>query len=269
MDRLEEPQATSSTDGSSCRMARAVSAARRPYSAAVLWPVCQGPSISLPRHHSRMPKGSASPWAARRSARAVPQGWLAYSWSSRASATPRVPRLTAIIGSVCGAGLLQEGDELGEAEPVGLRRAPGEVQAPGAVLDRADRVLPPVAGDEVAAGIADGGDAEFADQVQDVGADALGVGRGMAGLEDAGVDAAAQVLDEGAEEAGADVADGEGGVQGEAGGAQGSPFGESARHDGPSGASDHARDLGRDRRMKALSRQWARTEFPAPRVVPE
>ncbi|MEU6791130.1 hypothetical protein ABZ907_05480 [Nonomuraea wenchangensis] len=38
-------------------MARAVSAARRPYSRAVLWPVCQGPSISLPRHHMRSPHG--------------------------------------------------------------------------------------------------------------------------------------------------------------------------------------------------------------------
>jgi hypothetical protein len=40
---------------STIRMARAVSAASRPYSCAVLWPICQGPSSSLPRHHMRMP----------------------------------------------------------------------------------------------------------------------------------------------------------------------------------------------------------------------
>ena len=40
------------------RIARAVSAASRPYSSAVLWPICHGPSISLPRHHIRMPCGS-------------------------------------------------------------------------------------------------------------------------------------------------------------------------------------------------------------------
>lgn len=102
MDCPDDPHATSSTSGSIWRMARAVSAATRPYSSAVLWPVCQGPSISLPRHQSLMPKGSLSPCSARRSDRAVPEGWLASSWSSSASATPRVPRLTAIMGSACG-----------------------------------------------------------------------------------------------------------------------------------------------------------------------
>lgn len=36
-----------------------VSAAARPYSFAVLWPICQGPSISFPRHHSLMLCGSS------------------------------------------------------------------------------------------------------------------------------------------------------------------------------------------------------------------
>ncbi len=55
MARLEEPQATRSRSASIMRMARAVWSAMRPYSAAVIWPICQGPSISLPRHHSLMP----------------------------------------------------------------------------------------------------------------------------------------------------------------------------------------------------------------------
>ena len=64
---FELPHATSSIDGSTSRMALPVSAASRPYSSAVLWPICQGPSISLPRHHTLMPYGSAAPLARRRS----------------------------------------------------------------------------------------------------------------------------------------------------------------------------------------------------------
>ena len=52
---------------------------------AVLWPICQGPSISLPRHHSLMPYGSLAPCATRRSDSAVPPGWLEYSSRSSAS----------------------------------------------------------------------------------------------------------------------------------------------------------------------------------------
>ena len=54
----ELPQATSSMVGSTARIAAALSAARRPYSAAVVAPICHGPSISLPRHHVRTPCGS-------------------------------------------------------------------------------------------------------------------------------------------------------------------------------------------------------------------
>ena len=36
-----------------------VSAAARPYSFAVLWPICQGPSISFPMHQSLMSWGSS------------------------------------------------------------------------------------------------------------------------------------------------------------------------------------------------------------------
>lgn len=119
------------------------------------------------------------------------------------------------------ADLAHEADVLAEPEAVGLGGAPGEVEAAGPLLDGAHRVLPVVAGDEVAAGVADGRDTELADELQHVGAQAVGVGRRVAGFEDAGVDAAAEVLDEGTEETGVDLADGEGGVEGEAGGAHG------------------------------------------------
>ena len=64
----ELPQATSSIDGSTWRIALPASAASAPYSLADFRPICQGPSISLPRHHRRTPCGSGWPLAARRSA---------------------------------------------------------------------------------------------------------------------------------------------------------------------------------------------------------
>ena len=45
-------------------------------------------------------EGSLAPFLMRRSPSAVPPGWLAYSTSSRASLTPRVPRLIASMISV-------------------------------------------------------------------------------------------------------------------------------------------------------------------------
>ena len=96
---LELPTATSSMPGSTMRIALAVSAARRPYSVAVFCPICQGPSSSFPRHQRRTACGSLAPWLRRRSDQYVPSGWLQYSSRSMASCTPRVPRLTAIMGS--------------------------------------------------------------------------------------------------------------------------------------------------------------------------
>ncbi len=57
MLRLDEPQAVSVTPGSTQRMTLAVSCATRPYSSAVFWQICHGPSISLPRHQNLMPCG--------------------------------------------------------------------------------------------------------------------------------------------------------------------------------------------------------------------
>src|SRR5690606_40345384 len=64
-------------------------------------------------------------------------------------------------------------------------------------------VLPAVAGDEVAAGIAQHGHAEFPDQLQHVAAEPVGVRARMLRLEDSRVDAASQVFGEGAEDAAA------------------------------------------------------------------
>ena len=100
-------------------------------------------------------------------------------------------------------------DEFVGAELVGLGRHPGEVEPARALGDRTDAVLPIVAGDEVAAGIAHDRGRQLAHQRQHVLAEALGIGRGMAGFEDAAIDAAAEMLDEGAEQARVGAADGE------------------------------------------------------------
>ena len=62
---------------------------------------------------------------------------------------------------------------------------------------RADAVFPVVGRDEVAAGIADHRDIEVLDQLGDVAAHAVLVGGRVAGLVDAGVDGAAEMLEEG------------------------------------------------------------------------
>ena len=70
--------------------------------------------------------------------------------------------------------------------------------APRAAELRADAVAPVIAGDEVAAGVAHDGHIQLPHQLHDVLAEALFVRRGVAGLIDAAVDGAAEVLDEGA-----------------------------------------------------------------------
>src|SRR5580704_17041185 len=100
MSELEEPQTISSSELSKARSVFATSLARRPYSCAVLWPTCQGPSISLPRHQCLTPKGSARPCDLRRSPQALPVGPFTYSTKFRAWSRPRDPRLMASIISV-------------------------------------------------------------------------------------------------------------------------------------------------------------------------
>ena len=85
MLRPDEPHAASSMVGSTHFISLAASAAMRPYSAGVFAPICQGPSISLPRHQNLMPCGRSRPCARRRSDNAVPPGWLQYSTRLRAA----------------------------------------------------------------------------------------------------------------------------------------------------------------------------------------
>jgi hypothetical protein len=124
------------------------------------------------------------------------------------------------------AGVLRPGHELVEAERVGLHGLPGEVEPPWPVARRTDAVLPAVAGDEVAAGVPHDADAQLADQVEHVRAEAAGVGERMVRLVDAAVDAAAHVLHEGTEQPAVGGADPEGRVDRDRSGLHGGqPFG--------------------------------------------
>ena len=96
-------------------------------------------------------------------------------------------------------------DEFVGAELVGLGGDPGQVEPARPLLHRADAVLPVVAGDKIAAGIAHDGRRQLADQSQHVAAETTLVRGGMAGLEDAAIDAAAEMFDEGAEQSGVSV----------------------------------------------------------------
>ena len=158
--------------------------------------------------------GCFSPWATRASDSAVPPGWLAYSSRSQASWTPRVPRLTAMIGS-SSALRAQAMNSLKPTSLVSMLRQARSSRV-GRCVDRADAVLPAVARDEVAAGVAHDRRAELADQLEHVGAEAVLVGGGVRRLVDAGVDAAAHVLDERAEQPPVERPDAEGGVDGAA-----------------------------------------------------
>ena len=126
-----------------------------------------------------------------------------------------MPRLTAIIGST----RASPAQVMNSSRPnalVSTAARPGR----GVRAARAgpDAVLPAVAGDEVAAGVAHDGHAQLARQLEDVAAEAVLVGRRVAGLVDARVDAPAHVLDERAEEAAVDLGDLVAGVGGHASG---------------------------------------------------
>src|SRR5699024_12567579 len=97
---------------------------------------------------------------------------------------------------------------------------PGECWWGRPLLLRVTAVLPVVAGDAVAARVAYGADPVLAGQGEDVGAEAVLVGRRVLRLVGPGVHAAAEVSDEGAEGAAAHGGDTEGGVQGEGDGAR-------------------------------------------------
>ena len=99
-----------------------------------------------------------------------------------------------------------------QPDRVRLERVPCEVKPRRPPLPRADAVLPPVTGNEVATRVADGGYAELAYQIHHVGPETVRVGGRMPGLIDPVVDAPTEVLDEGAEQAAVQRTDGVGGI---------------------------------------------------------
>ena len=98
-------------------------------------------------------------------------------------------------------------DELVGAEAIRLLGVPGELGAPRPLVPGADAIEPVIAADEVAARPAQDGDAQRAHGVEDVGTKAARVGERGAFVVDPAVDAAAEVLDELAEDAAIDGAD--------------------------------------------------------------
>src|SRR4030095_13790702 len=82
------------------RICRAASTAFRPYSTAVMWPICQVPSISLPRQNCLTPHGDSTPCCRRRLLHLVPDATLQYSTSGAACSGVPVPRLRPNSGSV-------------------------------------------------------------------------------------------------------------------------------------------------------------------------
>ena len=99
--------------------------------------------------------------------------------------------------------------------------------------------------------------AELAHQREHVAAEAVLVGGRMAGLEDAAIDAAAEMLDEGAEQARVGVADGEVAIEQHVGFSHRSPScaHECVRRSGVGCAAGAARRLGRAARRPCSWRE--------------
>ena len=205
MSELEEPQTISSSDLSKARSVLATSLASRPYSCAVLWPTCQGPSISLPRHQCLTPNGSrvavllaqVAPVAAGRAVDVFDE--IARLVEPARAEVDREHHLGADGVAPVG--------EFVHADGVGVRRVPGEVEPRRPLFARADAVFPIIGGNEIAAGIAHDRNLEVAHELGDVAAHAVRVGGRMTGLVDAGVDRAAEMLEEGAVEPIVDLRD--------------------------------------------------------------
>ena len=92
-------------------------------------------------------------------------------------------------------------DKLIRSKRVGFGAQPGEIQAPWPFLCGADAILPIAARHVIASRITNDRRAEFSNQLEDVPSEPVTVRRGMARLENACVDAAAHMLNEGAKEA--------------------------------------------------------------------
>jgi hypothetical protein len=86
-----------------------------------------------------------------------------------------------------------------------LDRVPGAIEHHGPLRFRSDAVEPVVAGDEVAARIANDRHAEILDLARDVGAESFPIGESGSRLVDAGVDRPAEVLEERTENAAVEI----------------------------------------------------------------
>ena len=99
-------------------------------------------------------------------------------------------------------------DELVGAESVGFDRLPSVIEAPRPLPDRTDAVFPSIGGDEVSAGILDDCGTKLLDEIEHVAAKPPLVGGGVARLVNAAINAAPEMLNEGAKQARVDAADG-------------------------------------------------------------
>lgn len=97
-----------------------------------------------------------------------------------------------------GADVLAPDRKLVGAYLVGLQSTPGPVQPGGTAFPGTHPILPPVAGYEVAAGVADEGDMEGTNQVFYILPEAQSVCRGVLRAVDAVIHGSAQVLNRGA-----------------------------------------------------------------------
>ena len=86
-----------------------------------------------------------------------------------------------------------------QANLVGLGRVPGKIESTRSFAARPDAVFPAESGDEIATGVANGGDPKFFDEIDDIRSEALTVGARMPWLVNSVIDAASEVLDKGAE----------------------------------------------------------------------
>jgi hypothetical protein len=190
MSELDDPQTTSSSDLSKARRVLAVSCASRPYSSvgvavllAQVSPVGAGRTVDVFDEIARLIEA----------ARAEIDG------EHRLGADGFAPVV-----------------ELVDAHSIGVGCMPGKIEPGRALLARTDAILPIVGRDEVSARIADVRNLEIAHELDDVAAHAVLIGSGVAGLVDARIDRAAEMLEESAVQATIDLGNGEIAMRGDA-----------------------------------------------------
>src|SRR5436190_16745410 len=98
--KFDDPAAISLIFGSVHFISLAASSAYLPYSSALRWPICHGPSISLPSPQCVTFQGSARPFFFRSAVISVSAAEFVYSTHCCASVQLPVPRFTATYGSV-------------------------------------------------------------------------------------------------------------------------------------------------------------------------